>query len=238
MLINSAILAQRGATLVSLMIGVLVGLIVVFGGLNFYLIVIRAHTGMLNDARLTRELSDTMTVIADELRRAGYNATITALNPFTTTMTDLTILENGSCILYTYDRNENGSVGQNEFYGFRMRDQRIETRTSGSSSQNCNEGDWLAITDSRVTRMTELYFHESAYTCVNTNSGRQWESRCDDKTASGYEPPSKGDPLSEIRRISVLISGSLTNDNFLTWQQYQQTVQPRNHRMILATGQE
>lgn len=229
---------QHGALLVALMIGVMVGLVVLIGGLNFYLIVIRNYAGMVHDARLAREISGTLTFIADELRRTGYHALITLQNPFTEISTDLAIQENGNCILYTYDRNENGLVDPQEFFGFRLRNERIETRVSGITTLDCEDGNWSAITDSRITRMTDLIFEEGTYSCLNTHTGTQWESRCDDSTASGYEVPSEDDPLNEIRRVSVYIAGTLANDNYLNWQQYQQTIQLRNHRLIIAAEPE
>lgn len=231
----------RTASMVEMIVGVVVGLIVIMGGLSYYLVIVRSNALLVHDARLAHELSGTLRFVADELRRAGYQpirSKENALNdtdtgsPFMAVDARLTILEGGNCILYTYDRNENDKVDPHEFFGFRLRDFQIETRISGGTTLDCNDGHWNTLTDARITLINELVFEDRQFTCLNSRTGAMWKSHCDDVTANGYGLPASDDALNETRQVRVSVAGSLANDNFLTWQAYQQTVQLRNHRYL------
>lgn len=227
---------QQGTTLIELMIGLVVGMLAVVSGLNFYLLIARSQTGIAMESILSQNLSNHMALMVEDIRRAGYQQIpdLPSLpNPFLGPTTDIQVHEGGSCILYTYDRNFNSSADPAEFFGFRVRQQTLETRTSGSDNLSCESGDWELISDPETYVIDQLIFDTTRYKCLNTLTLDTWDSHCDDASATDYVAPLSGQRLVEIRQIGIQLSGSLMRAPFFSSKMHQQTVRVRNDKLII-----
>lgn len=159
---------QIGISLVELLIGMLVGLIVVAGGLSIFTASVRGQADNVKLSRLNQYMRAMMDIMVRDIRRAGFvtsdpdtNLDSLRNNPFfDDTITDLAVYNDGSCIVYTYNRNNDSppDVGSNEYFGFRLSDDgKLEMRRSGSTNENCTNSAWESITEVEV-EITGLTF--------------------------------------------------------------------------------
>lgn len=212
-------LKQRGFSLTELMIGSTVGLMVIAGAVQMYLLNLRAATDNLRLSRLNQELRATLDLLHNDLRRAGYWSFAPGLdapadNPFQSDANRLRLdhapgENDASCILYSYDANADGRVGVGaagapglttstanlEQFGFRLRDGQVQMRNGGSVF-DCRSGSWQAITDPD-TEIITLQFTLTA-TCSNLR---------DSGTACA-----SGDPALLQRRVAMVIDGRSRSD--------------------------
>jgi type II secretory pathway component PulJ len=184
---------QTGVTLAELLVGTTVGALVLIGIAATYLLGARATAQNIQQARLHQELRAALDLMQQDIHRASYWAfpsgasSDPADNPFQQTIagfnTDLRTGEvsgeaTASCLLYSYDLNDNGKVGcgscspdENalldganvEMFGFRLRNGSIELRVRKDEDDNtfdCGSGSgrWERITDDRNVRITTLQF--------------------------------------------------------------------------------
>lgn len=218
-------LRQRGFSLTELMVGSTVGLLVIAGALQLYVVNLRATSDTLRLSRLNQELRGTLDLLTNDLRRAGYWAftpgSATPLdNPFQASGNDLQLGQSTgeadhSCILYSYDVNSDLLVGVGpsgtpgpsastsnlEQFGFRLRSGQIQMRNGGSPF-NCTSGNWQAVTDAD-TDITALQFmlQES---CINLLDVEQ--------------PCTAGEPGMLRRTIGITIRAQSRSDTAITHQ--------------------
>ncbi|MBI5462888.1 MAG: prepilin-type N-terminal cleavage/methylation domain-containing protein [Gammaproteobacteria bacterium] len=181
-------LKQRGFSLTELMIGSTVGLLVIAGALQLYVLNLRATNDNLRLSRLNQELRATLDLLRNDLRRAGHwrlepGTDAPTDNPFQAGDNDIRLgRATGeaprSCILYSYDLNGDRQVGVGpsglagpttstdnlERFGMRLRAGQVQMRNGGAAF-NCTSGSWQAVTDPD-TDITLLRF-ESIETCHN-----------------------------------------------------------------------
>lgn len=133
---------QAGLSLVELMVALVAGLIVVGAVLTFTMSSLRANTHFIESTRLTQELRTNLSLITDELRRAGYDeasmqyvarpATYTQVSPFSTmllnTNPDGDTATQDSCVVFAYDRLP-GTAGALELSNGEIRAFRWMSRT-------------------------------------------------------------------------------------------------------------
>jgi prepilin peptidase dependent protein B len=76
---------QRGFTLIELMVGIVVGLIVLSSALAIYLMGVRGSTHTVRAAKLNQDMRTGMTLMVDDIRRAGFWGEFSQgnANPFT-----------------------------------------------------------------------------------------------------------------------------------------------------------
>lgn len=110
---------------------------------------------------------------------APYNFKPTDVNILNFTDTAGVAHANG-CILYSYDANSNGHYDNtpsdttytvndtNEFLGFRLNAGKIEMRLTGTTTADCTEGAWQAITDENMVNITDLQFSFVAMAATTT----------------------------------------------------------------------
>ena len=213
-------LKQRGFSLTELMIGSAVGLIVVAGAVQLYLLNLRATADNLRLSRLNQELRATLDLLQNDLRRAGYWSFIPVVdnpadNPFQSDGNRLRLghapgEEDDSCILYSYDANADGRVGVGaagtpsltastanlEQFGFRLRNGQVQMRNGGSVF-DCRSGSWQNVTDPD-TEITALHFTLTE-TCRNL---------LDPDATCG-----SGDPALLQRRVAIAIDGRSRSDS-------------------------
>lgn len=160
-------------------------------------------------------------------------------NPFASSEshgdTDLRISTDGSCIQFTYDRDNNSStmaervaVNGDERFGYRLHNGIIQMQT-GTSAFDCDDtatGTWTDITTDNLT-ITTLQFTPAEWNCINLSDNA---SDCNPDSAS-YIVPTNADILSWIRSIHIQIQGRLTNDSSVT-RTLEEIVRLRNERLV------
>lgn len=134
--------AQRGFSLIELMVALVVGLIVAGALLAFTVSSVRANAEYVRAARLTQELRTIGQFVDSELRRAGYDedslayvagTTATKFSAFSPILLDTTAGAN--CVIYAYDRAPGtaGSIdpGNQEVRGIRRSTATVNGKTVG-----------------------------------------------------------------------------------------------------------
>jgi prepilin peptidase dependent protein B len=167
---------QSGFTLIEIMIALLLGLIIVGATIAIYIATVRSSTDTVRSVRLNHDLESVMTIMVNDIKRAGYwrgavinnwhiayvangGAPVNDPNPFTAAATRLNII-GGNCILYSYDANNNGAVDASEFYGFRFTNNSIQMRSGGANTTDCANPDdnWDGFIEGNQLNITNLQF--------------------------------------------------------------------------------
>jgi len=164
--------SQKGVTLIELLIGVLVGLVIVAAGISIFGTSVKGQSDNIKLSRLNQDMRSMMDIMARDIRRAGFvtsdpSANLSSLqnNPFfdSTTAgatTDLAIYNTNACIVYAYNSNNDSPpvVDSSERFGFRLDNAgELDMRRSGSTNENCTDGQWETITEPEV-EITGLTF--------------------------------------------------------------------------------
>jgi len=245
---------QTAYTLIELMIALVLGLIVVGATVSIYIATVGSSSGIIKSARLNHDLDAVMTLMINDIKRAGYwgGATVAAdsrNNPFTAATTNLTI--SGNCILYTYDggsgstggvpHNGNGIVDSDEYYGFKLINNSIQMRltcnpSSGDDCTDCTEGDWEEFIDSDQLNISTLQFSFVPITGLSATS------RCLNVTANNTVTNAAictggtaGDNVAEKRLVNILLAGELKSEGTVT-KNLSGTVEVRNNRLCVWNG--
>jgi len=142
---------QTGLTLIEMMIAMVLGLFVTATIITVFSTNVRSSTENIKMLRLNQELRGVMTMMTDELKRAGYSSdqTVTAFMDevnFTTT-----------CARYAYDEDNDAILGTNERFGFRLNNDTIEW-SQNATGTGCTGGNWTEITDPNLALITALDF--------------------------------------------------------------------------------
>lgn len=147
--------AQRGETLVGLLVGLAVGLLVLAAAANMLAQLFRAQRLSLQDSHAQQDLQWAITVIARELQNAQYVANAwrsrspTACNdPFCDGPEDLRVASNR--LDFSLDRNHNGAQDNDECTGLRLNAGALQVRTA------CNPEVWAPLSDTSVLRVSRL----------------------------------------------------------------------------------
>jgi len=187
---------QSGLTIVELLIGLAIGLVITGVVLSVFTTSLINSQGVIQNGKLNDDLNAVMDIIVSDVQRAGYsNATPSKTgNPFMQAGTDISV-SNGNCILFTYDRNSNGTVEDNEKFGYRLSGNAIQDRPVGAAF-NCGApiSAWENLTDPNVIIIT-------AFTVSLSNVAI--------KVGAGTD-------TINYRTVSLSITGHLTTDNTVT----------------------
>jgi len=213
---------QTGFTLIELMISMLIGLIVISATIGIYVNTIKGSTDTINSARLNYDLESVMSLMINDIRRAGYwgGAVVgadSATNPFTAGAANIQF-PTASCILYTYDggngvtggvnHDSNGIVDADEYYGFKLDGSNIRMRLTGTTTADCADGSWSPTVEQTVN-ITALTF-TPAYKCLNTTTALSYNTTCAAAALAA------GTKAVESRQINIALTGQLVNDPTVT----------------------
>lgn len=164
---------QRGFTLIEILVGLTIGLVLLLGLATFLANSLVGNAGSRNMAMVNQQLRSAMTLMARDLRRAGYrgspNFTTGALasvgagatysNPFAA----LSPNASGNCILFAYDANSSGAIdtaapGKPEYYGFRLNTAAGSIEYySGYSTGDCStNAGWAPLTDANTSQFVAI----------------------------------------------------------------------------------
>lgn len=206
--------AEKGFTLIELMIGLLVGLIVLSGATYIFVINIKSSRDVLISARLNQELAATTSIIVDDLRRTGHwvqNAGNSS--PYIEIDDDFNVVSS-SCVLYNYDEDGSSAIESDEYRGIRFQNSVLEFKRSGNDMDSCTTGVWDPITDVNFMTITSATFTDASACTVNTVS-----AAC---------PATVGtDDVAVVRELVITISAQVNSDT--DWQKtVQESVKLRN----------
>jgi prepilin peptidase dependent protein B len=238
------ITAQQGLSLIELMIGLVIGMIVIAGVMNIYLSTVVSSADTLKQSKLNQELTTLMSVMSSDIMRAGVTGTLNYTSPQSNAFNqvDDTALEvidsvasntqvtfansatGGSCVVYAYDRDLDGTVDDSDVLGFRLNNGAVEMRQQGVgvNHDSCAtaDGTWLPVTDSRVITITTLNFAFNNSECLNTREPNGVDDDSDASTNDTAEMDcysiaptnGSGDVTVETRQIDITVTGQLVAD--------------------------
>ena len=147
--------AQRGETLVGLLVGLGVGLVVLAAGSQMLAQLLQGHRLALQDSHMHHDLRSALDTITRELRQAQAlgqawreRTTAHCADAFCAGQADL--LVQGQRISFGHDLNQDGQLDNNECSGFRLKDHELQIRTA------CTPEVWTDLTDAGSLKMTGL----------------------------------------------------------------------------------
>lgn len=197
---------QRGISIVEILIAFVIGIVVVGAILSLFATTVNSSDRIIQEGNLNRELHTIMDIMVKDIQRAGYwgNATSSSTNPFMSTDNDLTVNGSSDCILFTYDRNGDGTVAtiaagsDDEHYGYRKDGSKIQYRIPGAS-YDCAaaSGDWEDLTNTDNVTITAL--------SVTT-----------DNQAVDIDGTGSGTDTTTYRTVTITLTGRLPNDTDVT----------------------
>jgi len=150
---------QAGLTLIEMMIAMVLGLFVIAVIITVFSTNVRSSTESIKMIRLNQELRGVMTMMVDELKRAGYSA-----DPSNSDfMSDFDINDfdtSDDCARYSYDDDGDKIQDANEKFGFRLNGNIVEWSRNVTSA-DCSapaSSTWDDLTDPALASITTLYF--------------------------------------------------------------------------------
>ena len=160
---------QKGMSMIELMISIALGLLVLAAATAMTVSSMVSNTDTLASARLNQDLDSVVQVMVNEIRRAGYSGGVFDFLD----NEDINIVSN-SCVLYSYDADNDGSLETTEKFGFKfvLVNEEIQMRTNCAASAvacatDCDEGTWVALTDASVVSITNLSFDSVNSKCIS-----------------------------------------------------------------------
>jgi type IV pilus assembly protein PilW len=149
--------AQRGMSLVELMVGVALGLFLVAGASTLFVSHLNNSRRLLLEARLNQDLRATADLITRDLRRAGYwgnalQGTVATGAGSTTTPNPYSAVTPGvSTISYEFSRGtEDNTLSSNEQFAFDLNSGKIRMLTGGTP-QDVTDPDTMTVTAFTIT---------------------------------------------------------------------------------------
>jgi type IV pilus assembly protein PilW len=147
--------AQRGETLVGLLVGMAMGLVVLAAGSHMLAQHLRGHQWALQDSHLHHDLRAALDTMATALRQAQFvgeaateRSATGCQDPFCSGPAGLSIA--GQRIDFGHDRDLDGRLDNNECTGFRLHQNKLQVRTA------CTPEVWTDLTDAGSLKMTQL----------------------------------------------------------------------------------
>jgi hypothetical protein len=231
--------------------------------ISVYIAVADSSAQTLKQSRLNQEMSAIMNVMTNDIRRAGYwvsaGANLPHENPYMAfDATDHDAKTNalqvrdssanvfisdqasGSCIIYTYDTNEdaNTTVESVEHFGFRWFGSETDPLQMkiGGTVNTCGDSnnDWQPVNDTKSIKITGLTFDLGNSTCINSSEPDDVEDGGDASVvddAIEYNcftvTPDSGEVLTIVREVAITLNAKLANDD-LVKASMNQTVRVRN----------
>jgi type IV pilus assembly protein PilW len=148
---------MRGESMVSLLIGLAMGLLVISGGIHLWVTALQSQHKALQESHLAQDLRVAMDWMVQDIRRAQYvNAAwqtrinSTCNDAFCGAAEDFRMSANQ--IEFSWDRDDNGQKKNNECTGFQLKSFELLTKTA------CGPVVWTAITDAGNIKVTALQF--------------------------------------------------------------------------------
>lgn len=159
---------QTGLTLIEVLLGMALGVAALTAVTSLVGYGIGVNANLISSSRVNEETANVLSLMVRDIRRAGYSGdTVDMLgdpaanpSPFAGSLALGAFPGEAanSCILFSYDANDNGVLdgGVNgENFGYRLRENTVEIRQGDAS---CIDNGWLALTDADVVSIEALTF--------------------------------------------------------------------------------
>ena len=161
------LILKSGFSLVELLISLLLGSLLLAMIISLYVFSVSAGAKNLKYSRLRTDLQSVMTVIEDDIRRAGYGGSDYMVGSEAKKTVDTLHSGSENCIVYYYNEDQSASLNHSNKMAFRFdsADDKIQFgRGVGPVAADCyvsGNGHWEAMTDSKFIKITQLSFLES-----------------------------------------------------------------------------
>lgn len=177
---------QAGMTLVELMVSIVLGLLLLLAATAMTAKSMVMNGDTLKSVKLNQDLDSVIQVMVNDIRRAGFTGGV-----FDYADNEDVNIVSSSCVLYSYDLNQNGSVASTERFGFKLVGDEIWLRTQcsgGSCPTSCSVGSWAPLTDNARISITNLAFDSLDSKCLSitakanitsTNTNNYWKTTTD-----------------------------------------------------------
>lgn len=220
---SGAVKKQTGHNLIELMIAVLLGVVITAAVMTIYIRTAQGGSDVIKSARLNYDLEMILSVMMNDIRRAGYWGGAIASsdareNPFMGATSNLA-MPRRTCILYSYDDDGDGSVDDDEYYGFKLEESSIRMRLTGATTADCSNGNWHSLKSSEI-KITQLEFSLSPILATPATPALPESTKCFnmDTQSTFYTPCgavadlSPGQDAVETRQVNIIIAGELVDD--------------------------
>lgn len=210
--------AQRGLSLVELLIGAALGLFLVGGAISLFVGNLGNSRRLLEEARINQDLRTAADLIARDLRRAGYWANAISGpggNPHATIALGYAAPASApNQIEYSFARDTDDAPDANEQFGFRLSGGVVQMKTGA--------GNWQSITDPEVIDVTLL-----AITPVETPValGAACPKACPPPVGASYT--CSAPPTLTLRRYDIVLEAEAAGNAAVT-RQLRESVRVRN----------
>jgi type IV pilus assembly protein PilW len=182
---------QAGVTLIELMVSIVLGLLLLLAATAMTARSMVMNADTLKSVKLNQDLDAVIQVMINDVRRAGYSG---GLFDFADNE-DLNIVS-PSCLLYAYDRDEDGILEAAERNGFKRVGSQVQIRTTcgagAGCTTSCTVGTWVPLTDTGRITITGLSFDSVNSKCLSltdkdnvvslSNENNYWETTTDGTT--------------------------------------------------------
>ena len=196
--------AQRGLSLVELMVGMAIGLFITAVAGTLLASHVRENRSLLLEARLMQDLRTAADMVTRDLRRAGYWAGATSgvwsagstgivANPYAA-VAPSSAASDAASFRYSRDSTENNAVDSNEEFGFRLR--------SGTIEMLLGAGGWQALTDAGTLTVTR-------FSVTPLVEHIDLQATCSKPCPAGS---TTCPPRQEVRSLALLITGRSLTD--------------------------
>ena len=195
--------AQRGLSLIELMVGVVIALLIVAAAAALLTGHLRENRSLLLEARLMQDLRTAADLITRDLRRAGYwggapdgvwaaGAGGVSVNPYAAVAP--AAASDAVSFRYSRDVTENNAVDGNEQFGFRLH--------GGAIEMQLGAGNWQALTDTGTLKVT-------GFSLTPKVQDLNLEAFCAKPCAAGS---GSCPPHQQVRSFELAITGHLAID--------------------------
>ncbi|WP_299179841.1 PilW family protein [uncultured Neptuniibacter sp.] len=156
---------QQGLTLIEMMIALVLSTLVMGIVISMFTSSIGGHAQAIRTMRLNQDLRIAMDMMVRDIRRAGYwNGSNPASNPHASAISgNIPVGVFGNCVILSYDLDEDGSAGVEEFFGYRLNGDDLETialnaLASGADCSTPAASSWNDLTDEETVTINSLTF--------------------------------------------------------------------------------
>jgi prepilin peptidase dependent protein B len=212
--------AQRGLSMIELMVGLTLGMLVVVGGISLFVNNAVTSRQLNQETRINQDLRAAVDLIARDLRRAGYwgdslrgTVATSATSSTTTPNPYRAITAATGQIEYSFSRDttEDDTLGNNEQFGFRLNAGAVEMKTDGTPT-------WRTVTDPATLTVTGFTITPTETDVVVNNACSRVCCTAADVAAavagcSAVTLSAGSCPTVKIRQYLVAVSGSSTTNS-------------------------
>jgi len=148
------------------MVALLISTVLLISASALMVYMFKKHSDNFESGHMHTQLHPAMNIMRQKIAQAGfwssafdgepYNLSGPGpANPFTAAGYDLRTGSGGQCLLFTYDRNRDGAVSDEERVGYRVTSGVIE---EGSQATDCATGTWATLTEIKAVSISSLQF--------------------------------------------------------------------------------